>query len=426
MRIKIFIFITLLFIITGCGSTAGVNESRSSQLTKADDLAATSALKGSLENVRMINTTIGWADSWYFSANADSRSYIIWRTTDAGMHWKAVLTCAAAQAGIQNRVAAQIVLQNRETAFETCPSNFYSALVATVLQPEPGNQSRIFHTSDGGQTWQSAVIGAQHMNTAPIFVDGQHGWYLATSDFPGFDPSSAFMGKQIALYRTTDGGQTWQHISSGDAFGTAPLTFDTKMTFIDAETGWMAGNTYTGSESTAWLYITHDAGTTWHQIATAFPKNSLIMGIPDLFTKQDGLLPVLTSGPAPKFTAETMLYTTHDGGKTWENTAAVPFDLILNAGDFIDLNHGWAVADKKTFYVTNDGWRHWSRGQIDTTFKNMRGFNFISPLVGWALGNTTDRRAPVPGSGPEKGDIITLLKTTDGGHTWRAIAHSTV
>jgi photosystem II stability/assembly factor-like uncharacterized protein len=200
------------------------------------------------------------------------------------------------------------------------------------------------------------------------------------------------------------------------------------MQFISATTGWLAGTSFHKDQSEfSWLYVTHDAGTTWHQVAIPFPPQALLLWSPQFFTQQDGLLPAYTSGPAPQNVPGTLLYATHDSGLTWTATA-VPFDVTN--GEFLDMNNAWASAvngNDKAFYTTSDGWQHWTKGHMNAIFKNISGFSFVSPNLGWALAdNRTGFFPPEPGGGPRKGDSIALLKTTDGGHTWQEIGHSVV
>ena len=120
-----------------------------------------------------------------------------------------------------------------------------------------------------------------------------------------------------------------------------------------------------------------------------------------------------------------MLFTTQNGGQSWTSTA-VPFD-VTNAV-FIDMNHAVSVnaTDSMALYTTSDGWKHWTKVQIQTTFKRIYGFDFVSPTLGWALADNRTFFLPEPGGGIRKGDVVALVQTTDGGMTWQEIAHSVV
>jgi photosystem II stability/assembly factor-like uncharacterized protein len=85
-----------------------------------------------------------------------------------------------------------------------------------------------------------------------------------------------------------------------------------------------------------------------------------------------------------------------------------------------------STQEDKTLYTTSDGWKHWATVSIQTTFTRIYGFDFVSPTLGWALADNRTRFIPAPGGGVQKGDMIALLQTTDGGKTWQEIAHAVV
>jgi photosystem II stability/assembly factor-like uncharacterized protein len=83
----------------------------------------------------------------------------------------------------------------------------FSADEAFLMSAGPGDQSRIYHTSDGGQHWQ-----AQFTNNNPkgffdsmAFWDSKHGLVLG-------DPIPDESGKLKFELLMTDDGQTWRQI----------------------------------------------------------------------------------------------------------------------------------------------------------------------------------------------------------------------
>ncbi len=407
-----------LLLLTSCGQLGKGS-------TQTGDQSATTVITGALTKVQMINNRTGWAISW---DRAGTGAYQILRTTDEGRHWKPVLQCLSTQGVGKGFV-------------KDCATDFHSAQVATVVQPEYESQTqtsrlRIFHTSDGGQTWQSSVLAARDLATPAIFVDGLHGWVFATDHFPGPDPGSAYIGGQIALYRTSDGGTSWQRVASGpstpqiatttdDAYGIPPFAASARLQFVTPSTGWLIGSSlHPDLSNYSWLYVTHDGGSSWHQVDLSFPAEALALWRPTFFTEQEGLFPVLTSGPAPQNAQGTLIYSTRDGGQTWASTA-VPFD-VTNA-TFLNLQQAVAVdSEGKTLLATSDGWKHWTTAPLQTPFTRVYAFDFISPTVGWALADNRTHFFPEPGGGLQKGDVIALLQTTDGGRTWQEIARSVV
>jgi photosystem II stability/assembly factor-like uncharacterized protein len=445
------ILIFALFMVSGCGFPQSQGQSQNAQtfatIQRGNQVLTT--VPGAFSSLDMISATVGWAVSWDL---AGSGSYVILRTTDGGSHWRAALRCTSTQG-------------EGRGFMESCWEDFRSATVATVVQPEYDaktqiSQIRIFHTADGGATWQNSVLAARDLETPATFIDALHGWALVTEDFPGRDPGSSYIGQEISLYRTSDGGQTWQRaahgpansqlgVTSDDAYGVAPLTANARITFSSLTTGWLVGSTFQRNGSSQnWLYITRDGGVTWRQTSLTFVANAFVPGSPIFFTPQDGVLPVEVAG---SMVNTGMLYTTHDGGQTWSSTA-VPFD-ITNGG-FIDMEHAWTLAtdvdvsasltatavsmtapnpptpndsgDLTSLRITSDGWQHWTEVHLPAAPKRIYGFDFVSPTIGWALTDNRTKSFPAPGGGLSKGDVVTLLKTADGGATWQEIALSQV
>lgn len=427
LAIRPVIYALSVLVFVGCGFSTSNNANSSYTTQAANKQAATSEIHGIISSLHMIDAHVGWTQSWY--TTGESVHNDILRTTDGGVHWRVMFTCSPVSSD-----------GGKTAGFVTCNSDFRSAMIASVLEPQANNQTRIYHTSDGGQTWLGSSIDARSFNqTSPVFVDGLHGWFFGTDTFPGRDPGSSYIGQNIVLFRTSDGGKTWDKIARGpaisqlpgtsdDAYGTQPpFTANARLTFLNTRTGWLIGTTYQkDTTNTPWLYVTHDAGNTWQKVALTFPAQASVLWTPQFFDANNGLLPIMVSGPAPAYVNRTSIYTTHDAGKTWTQTAFVPFD-VTNA-IFRTMQNATADAPdgNKVFYTTSDGWQHWTKHTATTHFAQLYSFTFVSPTVGWAIGETRGMGLPEPGGGRRAGDLMSIQHTTDGGRTWHEIAHSKV
>ncbi len=413
--------VALVVLLTGCGSHASAQPGNQSAVITPASAQLLSTLPGMLTEIHMVDASTGWAIGWRLGRDG---SYHIFRTSDGGSHWQDLLTCRP-------------TVNQGKDFIEPCHADFRSTMIATVVQPEMNSSThvrslRIFHTADAGQHWQSSQLLAADLATPATFVDALHGWAFVTEDFPGSDPGSAYIGKEISLYRTVDGGQSWQRAAHGpaisqlpatsdDGYGQAPLTANAQMVFTSSTTGWLSGETWRNdSTSQPWLYVTHDGGTTWSQSSLTFPTNASVSA-PTFFNQQEGVVQV-SSGEQ---TAGGKLYVTRDGGKTWDSTS---IQAPIGSETSLTFQDAWAPAsnNSSTLYETSDGWQHWTMVRVRTSFKRIRSFDFISLKMGWALADNLARPFPAPGGGMRTGDIITLLKTTDGGVTWRTVATSQI
>ncbi len=319
----------------------------------------------SLQAIHMIDAHTGWAET----------STSVLYTTNGWSTWKNVTPHQAAL------VDGGYVLSGQE------------AWIAEAGQ-QPG--AIVSHTTDGGQTWQSATLSASvPLNPARMsFINNQDGWIEA-------ETGGATGNDFEMIFRTTDGGKTWTAVSRTPDGGpsTIPATFPftghkTGLTFISASTGWATG---------PWLYITHDGGATW-QAQTLPTVPGQVFAPPTFFNTRDGIVP-----------ATSQLFVTHDSGATWQSTSFLPEPSNLVTA-FLDMQHGLVAASSgTTLYSTSDGGAHWAK--ITPVFTaRITGFarlNFVSTEIGWALGYT-----------PETASTL-LFKTADGGQTWTQVPLAT-
>ncbi len=264
----------------------------------------------------------------------------------------------------------------------------------------------VFRTTDGGQTWQNTTIQQTSQIFQVTFTDSRHGWLLMKN------PLSA-PAETVEIYSSTDGGRTWAMISAAYAASTdtpppGQLPFGgskTGLGFLNATTGWVTGSSPINGYTL--LYTTHDGGSTWHrQTFPLLPEEAsshLSISPPLFFNATDGLLPVTfdtRNGSSLDF------YVTHNGGTTWNSTS--PVGALAGVSSFIDVNHGWA-SDGTHLYMTSDGGHNWTKLSPGANFKNVSRLDFVSSDIGWAIGST------------ENGSP-SLLKTVDGGRTWTVIS----
>jgi len=281
-------------------------------------------------------------------------------------------------------------------------------LSSDALSEETNAQFYLFSTVDGGKNWRTLLLtrpmfGMNDDYTFPIqlfFSDASHGWMMW---------HWGIMNSSINyLLATTDGGLTCKRLPEPP--GPGPLQF------LSPREGWMIGGLVTPDGIPDYenenLRTTHDGGLHWDVVSVPLP------GIEDEETSfsafrfkdsQQGGAVVTLQRPgnlSPTFTCFT-----HDGGRTWKIS---PLDLDADhaAPSFVSNHIIWSISDSPDIRL---------RIQTETSVitpvlppessvgRRMSDVDFVEDHNGWVIAWRTEL-AP---------DL--LLKTTDGGRTFRAI-----
>ena len=109
------------------------------------------------------------------------------------------------------------------------------------------------------------------------------------------------------------------------------------------------------------------------------------------------------------FTAgcDGIIMKTTDGGNSWvqktNNLAYCLYSIF-----FIDSDYGWAVGYQGKIYATTDSGENWSQQSSNVT-STLAGVQFFNREFGYAMGWN------------EGNSGNTIIKTTDGGHSWQKI-----
>ncbi|MGB9121358.1 MAG: hypothetical protein WCE73_12115 [Candidatus Angelobacter sp.] len=245
---------------------------------------------------------------------------------------------------------------------------------AFVLSIGPGDQSRIYKTSDGGRIWQR-----QFANSDPkafydcfAFWDSTHG--IAVSD--------SVDGK-FPLIATSD-GMTWNPVAVKNMPAALPnegafAASGTCIATFGKNDVWFG----TGGPA-ARVFHSADRGKTWAVAETPIIHGAASQGVFSLafWTAKDGVA-VGGDYKEPKKVGNVAAVT-HDGGKTWtlaqkfpsgyrSSVAVVPKAGVKGLFLFAVGSNGLDISD--------DGGANWKP-------MNEGNFNSLSPLIGraWAVG----------------------------------------
>ena len=254
-----------------------------------------------------------------------------------------------------------------------------------------GQEGLVLHSADGGKTWQKQDSGTQVYLFSIFFQNENRGYAV---------------GDKATLLETTDGGKTWavrkvarstEGIDADMQLAMQdPIFYDIR--FVDENNGWIAGEF-------GHLLKTTDGGQNWtpHQNTLMTPESGIVdpMDLPTFFggfmlSDQEGIVSGL----------DGKIARTKDGGATWR------FEPMKLAYPIVDPlyqpyvtadGNSWAVGAAGEVVHLPPGQTEWTRADLGMQIYTwLRSLDFSDAQNGWLVG----------GYG-------TILRTSDGGKTWR-------
>ena len=204
----------------------------------------------------------------YFATNT------LWLTEDGGKNWKEI----SPDLTRETWELPQVVTDYKDAPAAAVTRR--GVIYALGLSPIDGN--RIWAGTDDGLIWTTNDAGAHWNNVTPPEL--KPFWKVFNMDAGHFDAQTAYAAVNTMrlddmrphLFRTHDGGKTWEEIDNGipDGAATSAIREDPKR----------KGLLYAGSETQ--VYISFDDGEHWQSLRLNMPASS----VRDLEVKGDDLI----------------------------------------------------------------------------------------------------------------------------------------
>ncbi len=311
----------------------------------AASLSVVATLPEECGTIQLISNQVGWCGD--LSA--------LFQTTDGGKTW-----------GALEVPMKKLIAPLRENVWDF-----------QLLTPHSGwarTDTGLFWTEDEGQTWGEYQLPLRSMIEGEPrglihnmhFATRQVGWALSQREVPG-DPSKEAIRYRIAgehsvyvpaLFRTTNGGNTWSEQTYPDLGGIAD-----GLEFADSNHG-------LSIELNATLY-TSDGGRTWHESHYCPAVNEKSLHYAELGTGTFWRTTAQLLDPSLGWWAvESDLFRTTDGGATWCQLPSIRYKgeiVPIHQIRFATRNLGWAVPDFTGRWdhpipplQTRDGGKSWS------------------------------------------------------------------
>ncbi len=275
------------------------------------------------------------------TGESDMRSQIsfgngIYKSADAGKTWTHIGLDSTRQIG---RILVDP--RNPDLVFVAALGHAYGA------NPDRG----VYRSSDGGANWQKVLYKGENIGAIDLAFDPQNSrtiyaalWNTRRPPWSIYSPS---YGPGSGIFKSTDGGDTWQQLTAGlptervGRIGIAVAPTNSKLVYaiIDAKQGG--------------IYRSDDAGATWRKMS----EERRIWGRGWYFCN----VVVDPENPETVYVSNTSLYRSTDGGKSWTAIRGAP------GGD--DYHQLWIypsdpkrmiIASDQGTVVTEDGAATWS------------------------------------------------------------------
>ncbi len=259
----------------------------------------------------------------------------VYKSTDAGRTWQHV--------GLENtHHIGRIVVHH------TNPQVAYVAAVGHLWGPNP--ERGVYRTRDGGVTWELVLFVDEHTGAIDLAMDPSDPNTLFAAMYQRQRTGWGFNGggPGSGIYRTTDGGHTWQELTKGLPAGDmgrigldiyrgdgnlvlAVIEADTR----DPSRGF--GSQGPARERKSGVYRSTDRGETWEKISDTNPR--------PMYYSQIRIDP---NDPERVYVLGTQLMVSDDGGKTFRSDGAEQIHVDHHAF-WIDPN------DSDHLITGNDG-----------------------------------------------------------------------
>ena len=249
----------------------------------------------------------------------------VWKSTDYGRTWTAIFDQEPTQS-----VGAIAVAPSD-------PRIVYVASGEGLLRPDLSIGDGIYRSTDSGKTWTH--LGLREGQQIPALVVDPHDpdrLFAAVFGHP-YGPS-----KERGIFRSTDGGATWQKVlSAGDATGGSDVELDPANSDVVYASLWQArlgpgedDNSYEGSGGG--LFKSTDGGTTWKKLTKGLPQDLVQINVTVAASQPSRLYATLsTTEPSSYGSGEGLgFYRSDDAGESWSRVTTDPRPAMkIGGGD---------------------------------------------------------------------------------------------
>jgi len=198
------------------------------------------------------------------------------------------------------------------------PSDPNRVFAAVLGHPYgPNNERGLFRSTDGGETWQKSIYKDENTGASDVEIDPSHPDVIYASMWEAregpWEDNNEVNGTGGGLFKSSDGGNTWHPLTNG-----LPKDLSQINVAIAPSDSRRLYATVTVASGPLAVYRSDDAGENWSK-ATDDPRPSGRIGGGDL------AIPRVDSKNADVvYCASTVTMRSDDGGRTWSGFRGAP------------------------------------------------------------------------------------------------------
>ncbi|MBS1707929.1 MAG: glycoside hydrolase [Armatimonadetes bacterium] len=298
---------------------------------------------GPFRGGRTVGIDLVWSKPsvWYIGVNNGG----VWKSTDYGHTWNSVFDDQPT-----GSVGCLGIAQSR-------PDTVYVGSGEGLQRPDLSVGDGIYKTTDGGKTWKNTGLSdGQQVSGISVDPKDPDRVFVAVLGHP-YGPN-----KTRGVYRTTDGGKSWQPVLQIDentgAAAVAIDPVDPQTVYADmwaARQGPWENGEWQGT--TSGLFKSTDGGATWKKLGGGLPTVADKVGRIGFSICKANNKRIYATVDSP---TKGGLYRSDDAGASWTHVATEP-RLWGRGGDFAEVRVDPTdpdkvyVANTSTYRSTNGG-----------------------------------------------------------------------
>jgi photosystem II stability/assembly factor-like uncharacterized protein len=257
----------------------------------------------------------------------------------------------------------------------------FAGTVGTDYFPNVTDTIPLYGTKDGGKSWKAVTYKGPYVKgLCAIDVVKEQFINHGKIDYKIHLYAVGRVGTPANIMISHDGGETWISRSMNND---CKMLFDIKM-FNKKEGIVCAATNEDITQSNALILKTNDGGETWQKVyqSTRPYETTWKVSFP---SKNVGYVTIQSYNPDPNVKQQRVAKTT-DGGKTWTEINLVEDAVAREFGiGFIDENHGY-VGTMNSGFETNDGGLTWKKIDLGRACNKIRIYKNDGKVYGYSIG----------------------------------------